>query len=193
MISKRRQLGEILYRKGYIDKESLIEAIKSSKKNNQRLGQTLIDLGLVSEENVTRALAKQFGIEYVDLDPKAIPENVMKLVPEELMKRHKIVPISLNNGKLKLAITDPLDLDTLDLVRFRLNCELDCCLACPSKINGIVNKQSDQLKEQLKNSIDVMAEDLAAAGASIGHAHFHAGHAHDPTADRIGQLGHHPP
>jgi type IV pilus assembly protein PilB len=162
MITKRRHLGEILYRWGLIDKNALAEAMKTAKANNQRLGQTLVELGLVSEENVTKAIAKQFGLEYVDVDPKSISESTLKLVPEELMKKHYVLPLGNINGKLKLVITDPLDLDTLDLIRFRLNTELECCLAPPSKIRAIINKQTDELK----GSIDATAAELKEAGVS---------------------------
>ena len=162
MLTKRRHLGEILFRWGLIDKDKLTEAMKVSKSNGQRLGQTLVELGYVSEEDVTKAIAKQFSLEYIVLESQNVPENAAKLVPEELMKKHGIIPLGMVNGKLKLVITDPLDLDTLDLVRFRLNTELDCCLAAPSRINAIVNKQTDKLK----GSIDATAAELKEAGVS---------------------------
>jgi len=163
MLNKRKHLGEILFRWGLVDKDKLTEAMKTSKANGQRLGQTLVELGYVTEEDVTKAIAKQFGLEYVELESHAISESAAKLVPEELMKKHGIIPLGMNNGKLKLIISDPLDLDTLDLIRFRLNAELECCLAAPSRINAIINKQTDKLK----GSIDATAAELTEAGHSI--------------------------
>ena len=163
MLKKRRHLGEILFRWGLIDEAALSKAIKTAKANNQRLGQTLIELGMVSEDNITKAIAKQFGLEFIDLDANPISESTLKLIPEELMKRHQILPLGMNNGKLKLVISDPLDLDTLDLIRFRLNAELECYLASPSKIKGFINRQTDELK----GSIDATAAELTEAGHTI--------------------------
>jgi type IV pilus assembly protein PilB len=163
MLKKRRHLGEILFRWGLIDEKSLAKAMKTAKANNQRLGQTLIDLGLVTEDNITKAIAKQFGLEYIDLDANPISESTLKLIPEELMKKHHILPLGTNNGRLKLVISDPLDLDTLDLVRFRLNMELECYLASPSKIRAFINRETDELK----GSIDATAAELTEAGHSI--------------------------
>ncbi|OHB58228.1 MAG: hypothetical protein A2Y12_02335 [Planctomycetes bacterium GWF2_42_9] len=163
MLNKRKHLGEILFRWGLVDKDKLTEAMKTSKANGQRLGQTLVELGYVTEEDVTKAIAKQFGLEYVKLESHAVSESAAKLVPEELMKKHGIIPLGMSNGKLKLIISDPLDLDTLDLIRFRLNAELECCLAAPSRINAIINKQTDKLK----GSIDATAAELTEAGHSI--------------------------
>ncbi|MCK5472771.1 MAG: hypothetical protein KAI59_01970, partial [Planctomycetes bacterium] len=68
MAKKRRHLGEILYKAGLVDKESIINAIKTSKSNNKQLGQVLLELDLIEEETLTKALARQFGMKYVDVD-----------------------------------------------------------------------------------------------------------------------------
>ena len=163
MARKRRHLGEILYRKGLVNKEGLVKAIKKSKANNKRLGETLIEMEMVSEDEVSQAIAKQFGLEYIDLDEQEIPKSARKLVPEELMRKHLILPLGMDNGRLKLIISDPLDLDTLDLLRFRLNAELECCYANPSKIKSYIFQKMDEVR----SSIDATAAELAAAGHEI--------------------------
>lgn len=172
MARKRRHLGEILYKAGLVEKQALINAIKTSKANNKRLGQVLLELGLVSEETLTKAIAEQFELEYVNLDQTAIPPDAMKLVPEDLIKRHNILPLSMNNGRLKLIISDPLDLDTMDVLRFRLNTELDCCLANPSKIRSYIQESFGKTEEKgegdrIKHSIDATATELAEAGHEL--------------------------
>ncbi len=162
-MKKRRRLGEILYKKGLIDKEALVNALETAKANNQRLGQTLVELGVVDEEHVTEAIAKQFGLEYVDLDKTTIPANAKEFIPEELVKKHNVLPLEMSNGRLKVIIGDPLDLDTLDLLRFRLNVELDCCLASESKIRSYINKSMDEVR----SSIDATAAELTEAGHEI--------------------------
>ena len=81
MAKSKRRLGEILYKKGYVGKEKLIGAIKKSKKMRRRLGEVLIEDGLATEEQVYKALAKQFGFDFVDLNHIQVPENLTKLVP----------------------------------------------------------------------------------------------------------------
>jgi type IV pilus assembly protein PilB len=163
MATKRRHLGEILYSKGIVDKDNLVKAIKKGKETNKRLGETLIQMGLANEDQIFEALAKQFGMEYVDLDKANVPENAKQLIPEELIKKHRILPLSKENGYLKLVIKDPLDLDLLDLLRFRLNAELQCCLASPTKIDNYINSRIDEVR----NSIDATAAELNAAGKTL--------------------------
>lgn len=163
MIKKRRHLGEILYAKGIVDKDKLIMAIKKSKDTNKRLGQTLIEQGLATEDQIFEALAKQAGMEYVDLDKVGVPDNAKQLVPEELIKKHRILPLGKENGYLKLIVKDPLDLDLLDSLRFRLNAELKYYLTSPTKLEAYINTRIDETK----NSIDATAAELAAAGKTL--------------------------
>ena len=171
MAKTRRHLGEILYKAGLVKKDALINAIKTSKAKNKRLGQVLLELGLVDEETLTKAIAKQSGLQYVNLDKTAIPPETMKLIPEDLIKRHNILPLGMNNGRLKLIISDPLDLDAMDAVRFRLNAELDCCLANPTKIRSYIEESFDKVEQEeddrLKHSIDATAAELAEAGHEL--------------------------
>jgi len=178
MAKKRRKLGEILYKAGLVEKQSLINAIKTSKADNKRLGQVLLELELLDEETLTKAIAKQFGLEYVDLDKITIPPEAMELIPEDLIKRHNVLPLGMNNGRLKLIINDPLNLDTMDMIRFRLNAELDCCLASPSKISLYIQDSFDRERKEeddkLRHSIDATAAELAEAGHELQAAALQA-------------------
>ncbi len=171
MVKSRKHLGEILYKAGLVDKQALIDAIRASKTDNKQLGQILLSRGLVDEETLTKALANQFGLEYVNLDKIAIPAEAAKLIPEDIIKRHNIIPLGMNNGKMKVIISDPSNLDVMDTLRFRLNTELECCLANPSKISSYIQDVLDQARseddDRLKHSIDATAAELAEAGHDL--------------------------
>jgi len=165
MAKQRRHLGEILYKAGLVEKQALINAIKASKTNNKRLGEVLLELGLINEDMLTKVLAKQFGLRYVNIDKAEIPNNAASLVPQELMKKHNVLP------KLKLIISDPTDLETMDAIRFRLNRELECYLGNPTKIRSYIEDAFAQVRKEeddrLKHSIDATAAELAEAGHEL--------------------------
>ncbi len=172
MTKKRRHLGEILYKAGLVKKEALIDAIKTGKSNNKRLGQVLLDLKLIDEETLAKALAKQFGLKYVDLDQVTIPSDAVKIIPEDLIRRHSILPLSVANGRLKLIISDPMDLDMMDSVRLRLNTELECYLASTKKIRSYIDGSLEQEvvteeDDRLRHSIDATAAELAEVGSEL--------------------------
>ncbi|NLH18149.1 MAG: Flp pilus assembly complex ATPase component TadA [Phycisphaerae bacterium] len=163
MAKQRKHLGEILYRNKLVDKDGLVKALKKAKAENKRLGEALVSLGMLTEDQVMQALAQQFGMEYIDLDKVQISASTMKLIPDELVKKHFVLPLGKEDGRLKIIISDPLDLDMLDLLRFRLNAELECCLASPTKIRTHILHTMDEVR----SSIDATAAELAAAGHAI--------------------------
>ncbi len=172
MTKQRMHLGEILYKAGLVEKQALISAIKTARSSNKRLGQVLLDLGLINEDILAKAIAKQFGLKYVNLDDVTIPTDAVKIVPEDLIKRHNILPLSMTNGRLKLIISDPMDLDMMDSVRLRLNTELECYVANPKKIRAYIDesladKGPAPEDDRLKHSIDATAQELAEAGHEL--------------------------
>lgn len=171
MAKKSRRLGEILYRAGVVPKEPLLAAIKESKSTGRRLGELLIEKKLIGEETLIKALAKQHGMHYVDIDNVTIPANATELISEELMRRYNVLPLGVDNGRIKLAISDPMDLDMMDTLRLRLNRELDCRLGNSDKIRRMIQDQFDQVEkkesDELKHSIDATAAELAEAGHEL--------------------------
>lgn len=167
----RRHLGEILFKAGLVDKQALIDAIRAGKSGGKRLGQVLLEKGLIDEETLTKAVAKQFGLRYINLDTTSISPETIKLIPEDLIKKHSILPIGVDNGRLKLAITDPMDLEAMDTVRFRTNKELDFYVASPSKVKSFIadtlEKTGTEESDRLRHSIDATAAELAESGHEI--------------------------
>jgi type IV pilus assembly protein PilB len=163
MAKQRRHLGEVIYRMGFVAKEPLTDAIKTAQTTGRKLGDLLMEKALINEEQLTEAIAKQHDMPYQDLEKAQISSDTMKLVPKELMQKHNIIPLGENNGRLNLLVAEPMDLDTLDLLRFRLNKELDCTLGTPSKIRAFINRRTDEVK----TSLDVTAQELRDAGHTI--------------------------
>src|SRR5213075_1282566 len=168
MARHQKKLGEILVEWGIINAKEQQKAVDHAKAKNMRMGEALQDLKLASESNVYKALATQHNMEFIDLDKSAVAPNAVTLVPDELMKKHLILPLSQENGKLKIAICDPLDLETLDILRFRLNKEIRTVLAPKSRIKRYLDdlfnsSASNTLDKSVDRSID-KSIDIAGMG-----------------------------
>ncbi|HRJ51027.1 MAG TPA: GspE/PulE family protein, partial [Phycisphaerales bacterium] len=99
-----------------------------------------MELGFVTEDQVSKALAHQFGMEYVDIAAQGMSSKIdLKLVPDDLVKKFLILPMSKNGGRLQLVIHDPMDLEMLDMLRFRLNVEIEPKLAARSQIKQFLD------------------------------------------------------
>ncbi|MFC1766216.1 GspE/PulE family protein [Planctomycetota bacterium] len=171
MANKRRHLGEILYKAGVVKKEAIVDAIKQSKSSGRKVGEILLEKGLVDEKTLTKALAKQSGYKYIDLEKTPVPPGASAILPEDLIRRYNILPLKQENGRLKLAIGDPMDLEMMDAVRMRMGSELECYLASPTQIRSFIDQQAEGVAEEeddyeeeddsLKHSIDATAAELA--------------------------------
>ena len=139
MARSRKKLGDILVGWGVITKEQAEQGLKIAQGSGKRLGDALVEAGIAKEEDVTKALANQFGMEFVDLTKPDMAGRVdMSLVSEDLVRKHTIVPLGKVNGKIQLAVHDPMNLELLDMLRFRYGVEIDPKLASKRQIQAFL-------------------------------------------------------
>ncbi|QNN23923.1 Flp pilus assembly complex ATPase component TadA [Planctomycetales bacterium ZRK34] len=163
MGKSRKKLGEYLLRWEVISQQQLDEALKVASGSRKRIGQVLVELGYASEDDVARALASQFNLEYIDLDAaNAVTKENLELMPRDLMQKYLVLPLDKSGGRLKVLLHDPLNLDLLDTLRFRMNCEIDYALGARNKIKEYI----DRFVRDTQSSIDDVRE------ASIDSATF---------------------
>ena len=143
MAKQQKKLGEILVEWGFLNPKELNRALEHAKAKSLRLGEAMQDLKLCSENHVYKALAAQHNMEFIDLDKGAIPPNVVNMIPDDLMKKHLVLPLGQENGRLKVAIHDPLDLELVDILRFRLNREIRTVLASKGRIKKYLDDLFD--------------------------------------------------
>ncbi|MBV8781747.1 MAG: hypothetical protein JO353_10155, partial [Phycisphaerae bacterium] len=140
MARNQKKLGEILVELGIISPAEVNKALEHAKTKRMRLGEALLDLKLCAENNVYKALAAQNNMEYVDLDRTSIPPNAVNTIPDDLMRKYLILPLGMEHGKLRIAMHDPLDFEMQDILRFRLNKEIRPVLAPKGRIKSIIDE-----------------------------------------------------
>ena len=168
MGQRDQRIGDILVEWGIISQEQLDEALKVSKGAGKRLGEALIDLDYASDDDIAKVLASQFDMEYIDLDqPNPIPHENLPLLPQDLIKKYLVLPLEQTDNRLKILIHDPMDLELLDNLRFRLNCEIDTALAGRSKIKAFVDSMFNETKASIDDAISSMSVDRSAASMDM--------------------------
>ncbi|MCR4410767.1 MAG: hypothetical protein NUW11_10840, partial [Candidatus Saccharicenans sp.] len=108
----RRKIGDLLLTRHLITAKQLEQAVKIQKKTKKRLGQILVELGYISEEELASALAYQRQWAFVEIDPYAVEPGLLRIIPKWLAERYRIFPLKYENGVLHLAI-DRIDLGLL--------------------------------------------------------------------------------
>lgn len=110
----KKRLGDMLISAGHITEEQLDLALREQQRTGALLGEILCNLGLITHELVTSTLAESAGVEYLKLKECRFSAELMKAVPEAFARRHKLVPIALENGVLKVAMANIFDITAVD-------------------------------------------------------------------------------
>lgn len=148
-----RTFGEILIRQGVISAEQWTEAQKIAKQTGKKVAESLVQLGYATREEVTRAQAVEHGLDYIDLNEVVIPPSVVELVPESVARENAVLPMAEEDGALKVIVSDPLDLDTFEKLRFILNRKLEIALAPRESILEAINRHYGQIEDQSADSM----------------------------------------
>ena len=132
---KRKRLGEILLDEGLITEEQLQAGLdKQKREKGLRIGEALVALGAVTAEDVAKAIWQQRQIPYVDLDSYALDPDVIELVPEKVARAYMALPLFKIGNALTVAMADPLNLIAVDDLRSKTGCEIEPVISTEDKI-----------------------------------------------------------
>ena len=113
----KKRIGDILVEEGILTEEQLEEALKAAKAENKKIGEAVTDLGFASEQDIAEALSSQLGFEYVNLSTVHIPDNVLSLINESVLRKHLMIPYAFvpnTINQVKVAMVDPMDMSAID-------------------------------------------------------------------------------
>ena len=129
-------------------------------------------------EQIMKAKAEQFGMDYVDLHEVEIPPAVIELVPESLARENFVMPMAQENGAIKVIMANPMDFETIDKLRFVLNREIEVALASKEAIVEAINKYYGSSTQETE-SVDSMLQEFTDTAIDFA----------DDSGDRKGSRG----
>ena len=158
------RLGEILVRDSLISSDQLKQALDYQKREGGRLGTCLVKLGLVSDEDITAVLSRQYGVPSINLKFYEVDPSVIKLIPQETAVRYQIVPLSRVGSTLTIAMTDPTNVFAMDDIKFMTGFNVEPVVASESAISEAIGKfygAAESVEELDKVMKDLAGEDAA--------------------------------
>jgi type IV pilus assembly protein PilB len=174
MIQKtRKRLGEILVEAGELREEDIRKALTEQNKYGEKLGKVIVKMGLLSEKEIIDTVSKQLGIPITNLDKRELPEELIKLVPEDISKNYMVMPVERRFNVLRLAMVDPLDIDAMDEVARIVRMEVEPCIVTEGEmkralekyygVKTIVEETLEKLKEK-EDATHIKVEEEEATG-----------------------------
>ena len=173
--SKKRGLGRLAVEAGLITDQQLSLAIYEQEKTGKLLPDLLQELYGLGAETIQYLLAEDAGIERVDIARVRVDQEALKKVPSQFASEHKLLPISLSQNRLTVAMANPFDLATLDQLQFMTRLDIDARFAPESKIveaiekfyRGTVNGSAPAEKKEEKESYASVQEGEATIGPQV--------------------------
>ncbi len=137
MAKQPRDWTDILIKRGVIGPDQVKEA---QRMNNLPLEEAIVKLGYADSDDIMKAKAEQHGMAFVELREIEIPPSVVELVPESFARENIVMPLSQENGAIKVILHDPNAFDVIDKLRFVLNREIEVALAPKEAIVEAINR-----------------------------------------------------
>lgn len=164
---KKLRLGDVLVNSGVITAEQLQKGLELQKGSGRKLGETLVDEGITTEENIAKALSSQLGYEMVDLQDISIDEEILNLVPPNILKKHTMIPFEYSRtgmNVLRVAMSDPMNMAAMDDINIITNLQVEPVVAIPRDVMLALDRYYGQaevnsaLEEYVKEKTSQMAE-----------------------------------
>jgi type IV pilus assembly protein PilB len=157
MAKSRGDFTEILIRRQILSPDQLEEARTLGQQTGAKLPDALVKLGYTTNEEVMSAIAEFHGMQFINLTEVTIPQSVIELVPESVARENIVLPMSQENGALKIIMSDPTDFDTMQKLQFILNKDIQPALAPREQIVEAINRHYGQTETE---SVDSMLQEF---------------------------------
>ena len=158
------KLGRILLEKGLVTEAQLDQGVHLQRTSGRVLGETLVELGYVSHDDIARALAAQLGIPFFELDDDfKLEKEEVKLVPENVARRYCLLPVRKDSApSMTLVMKDPLDVEAIATVRSLTRLEIHKSVSSEARIRAMIDKfyrVEAHIERDIKDIVDVEAAD----------------------------------
>lgn len=134
------KLGELLLKAKLITPDNLAAALKEQKQTGAKLGESLVKLGFVTEEDITETLSAQFGVPSINLTHFEIDSNVLKLVPADVARKYNILPVNKTGATLTIAMADPTNVFAMDDIKFMTGYNVEPVVASEIALQSAIDK-----------------------------------------------------
>jgi type IV pilus assembly protein PilB len=158
MSEEKKSFGDHLVKRGVISSEQLGKAILEQRRAGERLERTLIRLKFADEFRVFQGLAEYSDLPFVDLDTYRIDEKVVNLIPEDLARRHRLIPLFKIGTTLTVAMSDPLNIHALDEIKSKTKIDVEIAISPDEKIQKAIDQHYGFSVTRLQKSLEQYAK-----------------------------------
>jgi len=167
----RKSLGEMLIEENLITAEQLDKALKLQRKEGGKLSEVLVKQGLVKAEELAAVLSVQLNVPLIDLKRHQVQPEALRLIPEDMARKHTLIPLDVVGDSLIVVMADPEDIRTIEDIKAQSRMSIEVALGIPSDIeqainlsyrsSGEIDKQVSQFAPLVKEEAELTSELIA--------------------------------
>ena len=150
------RLGDLLMKEGLITKDQLDKALAEQRSSGTRLGYSLVKLGFVQETEITKMLARQYRMPAVDLARFEVDPKIVKMIPGDIALKHLVLPLKREGRTLTVAMADPTNMGVIDDLKFITRYDIFPVIAGEYTLRQALEKHYEQTDQQLDKLIEEM-------------------------------------
>lgn len=135
-----KQLGELLIERGIINKQQLDAALIFQQEKGGLIGEILVQLGFVREEDIARALTAQYGFPYLPLSNYEINPEVIRIIPSRVAWQYLLIPVDKTGNNLTLAMSNPLNVQAIEDVELTSGCSVQTFVSTASDVKRAIER-----------------------------------------------------
>src|SRR5205085_4279535 len=148
-VASSERLGDLLVREGLITREQLERALQEQKQNGTRVGYNLVKLGFIPETELTKMLARQYKMPAVDLSKFNVDPKIAKLIPGEMALKNLVLPLKRDGRTLTVAMADPTNMGVIEDMKFITRYDIFPVIAGEFTIRNVLEKIFESTEAQL--------------------------------------------
>jgi len=159
----RKSLGEMLVEENLITTEQLESALELQRKQGGKLGEVLINQGLVKAEDLAAVLSVQLNVPLIDLKKHKIQPNALRLIPEDMARKHTLIPLDVVDDSLVVVMADPEDIRTIEDIKTQAKMRIEVALGIPSDIERAIDlnyRSSVEIEKQVSQFAPPVDEEV---------------------------------
>jgi hypothetical protein len=140
---ERKKMGDLLKEAGLIDDFQLEAALSHQRNWGGKIGAIVVELEFAQEEDIARVISEKMGVSYANLFEPEISADVLKLLKADIAKKFGVIPVRKESNALVLAMSDPMDFETMDNIRFITGLTIKPVLSMATEIKDAIRKYYD--------------------------------------------------